>query len=130
MTCGFKNEQTACPLAKWHRMCHLLVIRDGSGSSEAVCRALTCTNTGGPRRARTTTYGLRGHCLGRWWSLVVVYGRVNVGIAHVSSVRVMVAACRQRSFCVLVVYWTQRSILAPVSARIWYRKVRHLGSLI
>src|SRR5450759_255065 len=46
-------EQTACPLAMWHKMCHLLVIRDGSGSSEEVCRPLTCTNASGPRRART-----------------------------------------------------------------------------
>jgi hypothetical protein len=48
-----ENEQTARPLAMWHKMCHLLVIKDGFGSSEAVCRPLTCTNTGGPRRART-----------------------------------------------------------------------------
>src|SRR5674476_1615384 len=48
-----QNEQTACPLAMWHKMCHMLVIRDGSGSSEAACRPLTCTNTSGPRRART-----------------------------------------------------------------------------
>jgi hypothetical protein len=48
-----QNEQTACPLARWHKMCHLLVMRDGSGSSEEVCRPLTCTNTSGPRRART-----------------------------------------------------------------------------
>src|SRR5665647_3395682 len=48
-----QNEQTACPLAMWHKMCHLLVIRDGSGSSEEACRPLTCTNTSGPRRART-----------------------------------------------------------------------------
>src|SRR5664280_644837 len=48
-----QNEQTACPLAMWHKMCHSLVIRDGSGSFAAVCRPLTCTNTSGPRRART-----------------------------------------------------------------------------
>jgi hypothetical protein len=48
-----QNEQAACPLAMWDKMCHLLVIRDGSGSSEEVCRPLTCTNTSGPRRART-----------------------------------------------------------------------------
>ena len=52
------------------------------------------------------------------------------GSSFVGEVAATVAECRQRSSCVLVMYWTQRSILAPVSARIWYRKVRHLGSRI
>ena len=46
-----------------------------------------------------------GHCLGRWWSLVVVK---SVGIAQVASLGVTVIECRQRSFCVLAVYWIQQ----------------------
>ena len=78
----------------------------------------------GPVGLEPTTYGLKGHCLGRWWLLMVVY---SVGIAHVASLRVMVAECLNGPF----VYWSctgPNVLLPPVSARMWYRKMRQLGS--
>jgi len=38
----------------------------------------------------------RGHCLGRWWSLIVAQ---PVGIAQAASLRATVIKCRQRSLC-------------------------------
>lgn len=56
--------------------------------------------TAGPRNREVIVWVVGG----RWWSWMVVS---SVGIAHVASLRVTVAECRQRSLCVLAVYWTQ-----------------------
>jgi len=48
-----KNEQAAYPCTTWHKMCHLALLRDGSGGTKADPKPLTSTNASGPRRART-----------------------------------------------------------------------------
>ena len=48
-----QNDQAVYTCTTWHKMCHLALLRDGSGGHEAGPKPLTSTNASGPRRART-----------------------------------------------------------------------------